>query len=182
MEKTDARTSVQTDHFRFPSYLDKWIRFKRHLFKHLSFFLGGMILLRAHIPLNFRKVSGVLRNIKNCSKSAWFIFFVEFPYICNLWCLDDFQRKLTQNRFYCSSLYSLKKPENFLKFKGICALRRIIPPRKKERKMPEQMPFEYHIHLSRYDGNLKWSVCTDVRASVFSTKFDIFSSLKNRVT
>ena len=87
MEKTDARTSVQTDHFRFPSYLDKWIRFNRHLFKHLSFFLGGMILLRAHIPLNFRKVSGFLGIQRNAVKTHDLLSLLNFHIfaIYNVW-------------------------------------------------------------------------------------------------
>ena len=43
-----------------------------------SFFLGGMILLRAHISLTFRKVSGFIRNIKNCIKNARNIYLFRF--------------------------------------------------------------------------------------------------------
>ena len=62
-----------------------------------SLFLGGMILLKAHISLTFRKVSGFLRYIKDCSKNTWFIYFVEFPYVCKLLCLVNLNEKRTQN-------------------------------------------------------------------------------------
>ena len=43
-EKTDERTSVRTDHFRFPSYLYKWIRY----YRNSNGICSGILLSRWH--------------------------------------------------------------------------------------------------------------------------------------
>ena len=70
-EKLKVRTYVQTDSFRFPTYLEKQMIYHRNL----NGICSGILLSGLNDSskgvyfFDFQKVSGCLRNIKNCSKN-----------------------------------------------------------------------------------------------------------------
>ena len=89
----------KTDHFRFPSYLEKYMRY----YRHFNGICSGMFLFRWHDSckgayfFDFQKSFRLFKEYKELhSKNELFIYFVEFPYICKLSCLDDFNEKRTQ--------------------------------------------------------------------------------------